>query len=154
MTRRSLIVLAAAGSALLLAGAFLFQAIGYAPCEMCLWQRWPHVGAVVLGVIGFFMPNRLIAALGALSAIVAAGLGAFHAGVEQKWWEGPSACTGDGAGLSGLSGGDLLSTDLAAPVVMCDQIAWSLLGISMAGWNAVLSTVLVAIWIAAILRRA
>ena len=154
MTRRSLILIAAGGSFGLLAGAFLFQAMGYAPCKMCIWQRWPHGAAVVLGVIGAFAPLAIVAALGALAALTTGAIGVFHAGVEWKLWDGPSSCSGAGTGLTGLSGADLLNPALAAPVVMCDDIVWSLLGLSMAGWNAVFSLALVGVWIAAWRRGA
>ena len=153
MTRRSLILLGAAGSLGLLAGAFFFQALGYAPCKMCLWQRWPHAAAVTLGAVGAFAPLAIVAALGALAALSTGAIGVFHAGVEWKLWEGPSSCTGTGAGLSELSGTDLLSTDISETLVMCDEIVWQFLGMSMAGWNAVLSFALVVVWIAALTRR-
>ena len=145
-------LLAAGGSAALLLGAYTFQALGYAPCKMCLWQRWPHFAAVGLGAVALFYAPRLLAWLGALAAATTAGIGLFHTGVERGWWEGPTSCTGSGPGLGGLSGNDLLSTDAAPAVVMCDQVAWSLAGVSMASWNALFSLVLVCIWIAAARR--
>ena len=156
MPARILAMAAAAGSAALLAGALAFQAAGYAPCAMCLWQRWPHWGAVALGLAVWAMrpgaPRGALAALaglGALAAGATAGLGLFHTGVERGWWEGPASCTG--TGLGGLSGDDLLSLD--GPVlVMCDEVAWSLAGLSMASWNALLSLGLAALWAAAALR--
>ena len=96
--------------------------------------------------------NRFLAGLGAAAALTTAGIGAFHAGVEQKWWDGPSSCTGDGAGLSGLSGQDLLATDTLEKLVMCDEISWSFVGLSMPAWNAVFSALLCAIWITALRR--
>jgi len=154
LTRRALILLAASGSFALLAGAFAFQALGYAPCQMCLWQRWPHAAAAALGVAGFFSPLAIVAVLGAIAAFTTGAIGVFHAGVEWKFWQGPTACSGTSTSLSGLSGTDLLSTDIPEAIVMCDEIVWSLLGLSMAGWNAVLSFVLVAVWIAALRARA
>ena len=153
MTRRLLILAAAGGSATLLAGAFVFQALGYAPCTMCLWQRWPHAAAIVIGVLALAIvpAQRLLAALGALAALTTAGIGIYHTGVERDWWEGPSGCTG--GGLGGLSGADLLSTDAPAPV-MCDEVAWEFLTLSMASWNALFSLILAGIWVAAALRRA
>ncbi|MCK0166437.1 disulfide bond formation protein B [Jannaschia sp. S6380] len=135
----------------LLGGAFLFQAAGYAPCAMCLWQRWPHAAAIALGVLALsgILP-RALAVVGALAALTTAGIGAFHAGVEQGWWPGPSACSGVGD-LGALSGSDLLSTDIPETVVMCDEIVWQL-GLTMAGWNAVLSLGLAAIWLFAAFR--
>ncbi len=140
-------VLAGIGSASLLAGAFAFQYLGgLAPCQLCLWQRWPHAAAVV--ILGLLLVTRWrwLAFAGALAALVAAGLGIFHAGVEQGWWEFISSCTQ--GSIAGISATDLLdpSADLAAPI-RCDQIAWSLAGVSMAGWNAILSTGLAALWL-------
>ena len=149
MTRRLLIVLAAAGSLALLAGAYTFQALGYAPCKMCLWQRWPHMAAIALGVAGFFLPARWIAALGGAAAAITGGIGIYHTGVERGWWEGPSSCSG-GTSLGGMAGGDLLSTQTLDKVVMCDEVSWQLIGLSMASWNAILSFALVCIWILAV----
>ena len=153
MTRRNLILLAALGSAALLAGAFLFQALGYAPCKMCYWQRWPHGAAIGAGVLALATGWALWIVAGALSAATTAVIGVFHAGVELKLWAGPSSCSG-GANLGGLSGADLLSTEVNDKVVMCDEVSWAFAGISMAGWNAILSFILVGIWIAALRRRA
>lgn len=139
-------LLAAAGSAGLMIGALIFQyGFGMAPCKMCIWQRWPHVITIVLGALIYFMPHRLLALLSGLAVLVGGGIGVYHAGVEQKWWEGPTDCTGTGLSLSD----NLL--DLTAPVnvVMCDVIPWSMFGISMAGWNAIISFGLVYIWIRA-----
>ena len=149
---RQLALVAAAGSGILLAGAYLFQALGYAPCQMCFWQRYPHALAIAIGAVLWLWPSRFLAALGALSALTTAGIGAFHAGVEQKWWDGPISCTGDGARLSGLSGQDLLATNTLEKLVMCDEISWAFAGLSMPGWNAVFSALLCAIWIIALRR--
>ncbi len=148
MTRNVMVTLAAGGSAALLAGAYLFQALGYPPCAMCLWQRWPHVAAILIGVLALRLPGPLLPVLGALAAATTAGIGVFHTGVERDWWEGPSSCSGSGT-LEGLSGSDLLT--IAGPrVVMCDQVSWEFLTLSMASWNALLSFGLVACWIVAI----
>lgn len=148
MTRFRNIALATAGSIALLGGAFLFQVLGYAPCKMCLWQRWPHAAAIIIGVLALALHgmSRPLAALGALAALTTASIGVFHTGVERGWWEGPSSCTGTGS-----VGTDLLSTDIT-PVVMCDDVVWSLFGLSMASYNAVFSLALAALWIAAARR--
>ena len=102
-TQRSLLILLAAlGSAGLLAGAFGFQYLGgMAPCELCLWQRWPHAAAVLIGVLALMIGGRLWALLGMAAALATAGIGVFHVGVEQKWWEGLASCTGNSiAGIS------------------------------------------------------
>jgi disulfide bond formation protein DsbB len=139
---------AAAGSAALLLGALAFQFIGgLAPCPLCIWQRWPHGVAVVLGLVLVVWPARLVAALGALVVSVGAGIGVYHVGIEQKWWAGPATCTAPTPGA--MEAGELLDRILATPVVLCDEVVWSFLGISMAGWNAVLSLVLAALWLRA-----
>lgn len=146
---RQFAVLAAVGSAALLAGAFAFQYIGgMAPCQLCLWQRWPHGVAVLIGLAVLLTGWRVLALLGAAAAAVTAGIGIFHVGVEQKWWEGLATCSGNS--IAGISATDLLNPDInVAPVVRCDAIAWQMMGISMAGWNVILSVVLVLVWLAA-----
>ncbi len=151
MTRRATMVLAAAGSLALLAGAFAFEMHGYAPCELCIWQRWPHGVAVALGALALVAgPAALLGLAGALSALVTAGIGIFHAGIERGLWQGPASCTGSGDDLAGLSGDDLLSLDVPGGAVMCDEVAWSFAGLSMASWNAILSLALACIWIRAV----
>ena len=155
MTRKTLILLATLGSAALLLGAFGFQHLGgLAPCKLCLWQRWPHAAAILIGVALLAGGHRLLAWLGALAAATTAGIGAYHAGVEWGWWPGPSSCTGGGMDLGTMTGGDLLSMDGPMGVVMCDEVVWQLAGLSMAGWNAVISLGLTAIWIATARRSA
>ncbi|SEQ24431.1 Disulfide bond formation protein DsbB [Loktanella sp. DSM 29012] len=148
MTRQILILTAASGSALLLAGAYLFQFLGYLPCQMCLWQRWPHMAAIVIGVLALTLPLRVWAWLGALATAITSGIGVFHTGVERDWWEGPSSCSGGGG--SPLTG-DLLSTD-GPRLIMCDQVSWELFTLSMASWNALFSALLCILWITAARR--
>ncbi|MCT8328759.1 disulfide bond formation protein B [Albidovulum sediminis] len=152
MTQRNLILLAGLGSLLLLGGAFVFQALGYAPCKLCLWQRWPHAVAIVLAGLSLIVAHRALPWLGAAAAATTGAIGVFHAGVELKWWEGPTTCTSGAVG--GMSVDDLLAQINAAPLIRCDEIAWSLFGVSMAGWNAILSFALAALWVAAATRRA
>lgn len=149
VTRRTLTFIAMLGSAALLAGAFAFQYIGgMAPCQLCLWQRWPHGAAVLIGLAALVTGWRAVLWLGALAALTTAGIGAFHVGVEFGWWEGLATCTA--GSISGLSTADLLNpaVDIAAPV-RCDAVAWSLFGISMAGWNTIASLALASVWTAA-----
>ncbi|NNE79486.1 MAG: disulfide bond formation protein B [Silicimonas sp.] len=151
MTRRNLMLLAAGGSLALLLGAFAFQLLGYAPCKLCLWQRWPHGAAIAVGALVFVTaPIALLGLAGALSTLITAGIGGYHTGVERGWWEGPSTCTGAGDGLAGMSGADLLSLDAPNDIVMCDEVAWAFAGLSMATWNMLISLVLAAIWIKAV----
>lgn len=146
--RQKLAILAALGSAAMLIAAFGFQAMGYAPCKLCLWQRWPHAVAFGIGLLfAFGLRSRLLALLGALAAATTGVLGIFHTGVEQRWWTGPSTCTSKN--ISGLTPEELLNQITAAPLVRCDEIAWQFLGLSMASWNAILAFALMAIWIAA-----
>ncbi|GFE66630.1 disulfide bond formation protein B [Litoreibacter roseus] len=151
MTALRLASLATLGSALLLGGAFVFQYFGYPPCAMCLWQRWPHAIAILIGLVFLAIQTRVLLALGALAALTTAGIGLFHVGVEQQWWEGPTTCTSTPIG--DLTPEELLDQIMNAPLVRCDEIAWQLAGISMAGWNAILSLCLAVIWVLA-LRRA
>ncbi len=131
--------------AALLAGAWGFQlAGGLYPCEMCHWQRWPHYGALVLASLAFVAGGRRVKSTlvaGAAALVAVSGLiGIFHAGVEYHWWQGITACT-QTTSLHGLSTDQALKDLLAAPIVRCDAAQWSLLGISLAGWNALMSLV-------------
>jgi disulfide bond formation protein DsbB len=150
MTRTRAILLAAGGSAALLAGAFVFQTLGYAPCKLCLWQRWPHAAAVVLGAAALALPGRLWPALGALAALTTSALGLYHTGVERGWWLGPDTCTS--APVAGLTPEELLDQINQAPLVRCDEVAWSLIGVSMASWNMLLSLALALLWLLAAIR--
>ena len=149
MTRTTLILAAAGGSAALLLGAFGFQVFGgLFPCPLCLWQRWPHGAAILIGLAALMLPGRALPVLGALAALATAGIGGFHVGVEQGWWQGLATCAGPG--LAGLSGATLLDPTAPLPApVRCDEIAWSFAGLSMAGWNMVLSLGLAALWLMA-----
>lgn len=149
MTRNFWVTLSAGGSAALLAGAYLFQALGYPPCAMCLWQRWPHFAAIAIGLLAVQLGGRFLPVVGAVAAATTAAIGLFHTGVERDWWEGPTSCTGTGSGLDGLSGADLL-TITGPRVVMCDQVSWELFTLSMASWNALFSALLVVGWIMAV----
>ena len=153
MSQRQLVLLATLGSAALLLGAFSFQHIGgLLPCKMCLWQRWPHAAAVLIGAAILAGGSRLLTWLGALAAFATGAIGVYHAGVEWRFWEGPSSCSGGGADLGSLDGSALLSLDEPAGVIMCDEIVWQFLGLSMAGWNAVFALGLTVIWIMAARR--
>ena len=147
MTRLQLAILATLGSVALLGGAFVFQALGYPPCKMCLWQRWPHAAAIVIGALFLLSQRALLLLAGAVAALSTAAVGLYHAGVEQGFWEGPSTCT-SGA-IEGLTPEELLNQILDAPLVRCDEIAWQFIGLSMAGWNAVFSLILAVLWVSA-----
>jgi disulfide bond formation protein DsbB len=130
--------LGVAGSAATLGAGFFFQhVIGLVPCELCIWQRWPHVAAVVLGGLALALGRRLALALAAAALVAGAGIAAYHVGVEQHWWQGPTTCGAPDFGT--LTPQQMLEALRAAPIVRCDEIPWSLFGISMAGYNALLS---------------
>lgn len=146
MTRPTLALLAAAGSAGLLLGALAFQHLGgLAPCVLCIWQRWPHVVALVFAGLYLWRGGPFWAALAGFAALSSAGIGVFHVGVEQGWWEGLAQCSVNT--LAGVSADDLLNTDInvGAPAA-CDKVAWSLFGISMPGWNVLASTAIAGLW--------
>lgn len=139
-TRSGLLVaLAAAGTlALVLIAQYGF---GLPPCEMCHWQRWPHIAALVFGLGALVLPRWRAQLLGlaALSFAITGGIGVFHAGVEWKWWQGLTSCSS----TTTASSLDALRAQLmAAPVVRCDEAAIRVLGLSMAGWNALWSAAL------------
>lgn len=129
----------------------MFQMLGYAPCKMCIWQRYPHVIAIAVGVSALLLKQSWMAALGALSMLATAGIGFYHVGVEKGWWEGPSTCSA--GSIDDLSPDALLDQIMNAPLVRCDDIAWELLGVSMAGWNVLVSLALMTVWIAALRLR-
>ena len=121
----------------LLGGALLSEYVGKLyPCEMCWWQRYPH-GVAILFALGALLspltaPRTRVLTLLAASAIAVSGaIGVFHAGVEYKWWEGLTTCTSGGA----MSLEDIMNV----PLIRCDQVQWSLAGISLAGFNALFS---------------
>ncbi len=133
-----------------MAGALAGQYIGgLVPCEMCWWQRWPHYAAIAIALLAFAVPHGLVRRLliaGAAGGILASGLiGAYHAGVEYHWWLGPAHCTTTATGHT-------LADIMTAPLVRCDQAQWTLLGMSLAGFNALIS-VPVALYIFSVLLR-
>ncbi len=153
VTRKHLIALAAAGSAALLLGAFAFQHLGdMAPCKLCLWQRWPHAAAVVIGALALLgLPwTGALALAGAAAAATTGGIGVYHTGIERGWWRGPDSCTS--APIGEQSADALFDQIMAAPLVRCDEVAWEMLGLSMASWNALAAFTLVAVWLAAARR--
>ena len=137
----------------LLAGAFAFEYVGgLFPCEMCWWQRWAHFAAFAFALVavggGARLPDRgrSLVWLAALAILTSGLIGFYHAGVEADIFEGFTQCT---ASNLGGSSEDLLERIMAAPLVRCDEVQWALFGISMAGWNAILSigSALVILWL-------
>jgi disulfide bond formation protein DsbB len=127
----------------LLGGALGSQYFGgLHPCEMCYWQRWPHGVAILLALTAFALPAqsrnaRVLTFLAALAIAVSGAIGVYHAGVEAKIFEGFTQCTA--TVTPGLSTAELLKQLTQAPLVRCDEVQFRFLGISMAGWNAILS---------------
>jgi disulfide bond formation protein DsbB len=137
--------LALAIPAVLLGGAYISEYVfGLFPCEMCWWQRYAHFAALALALGSFVVPPpRVWVALAAAAIAVSGLIGAFHAGVEYGWWEGITTCATPVAG----TGGDVLDAILAAPIVRCDVAPWTLAGISLAGFNFIISVLsAIAIW--------
>ena len=152
MSRNRGVLLAGLGSLGLLIGALLFQYVGdMAPCKMCYWQRYPHVGAVIIAGIILITGIGVFAVLELLSALITAGIGGFHAGVERGWWEGPQSCTS--TSIDNLSTEELLAQIMSTPMVRCDEIPWQMFGLSMAGWNMVVSICLAVLWTIAIKQQ-
>lgn len=140
----------------LLAGAYGFEHLGgLYPCELCWWQRWAHFTALfcaALALISTRLPDRgrSFVWLAALAILTSGGVGGYHAGVEAGLFEGFTQCTSPAVGASVE---EMLDAVFDAPVVRCDEVPWSFLGISMAGWNAIVSILfgLVILWLS--LRR-
>jgi disulfide bond formation protein DsbB len=135
-------------STLVLGAALLSQYWGgLAPCELCLLQRWPWAAAITISIVALFVghgPSLPWVAL-ALATVfaVSVGFAFYHLGVEQRWFAGPSACTPGLAVPTTLE--EMRQQILGAPVVRCDEVAWSLYGVSLAGWNLLASFVMTVI---------
>ena len=142
-------VLALAVPAALLGGAYIGQYFFHLiPCEMCWWQRYAHFAALALAVLALLRPSaRALTWLAALAILVGGLIGLYHAGVEYGWWQGFTACTSEIK-----LGDDPLNAIMNAPMIRCDQVQWSLAGISLAGFNFLIS-VPAALLVFALLRR-
>lgn len=151
MSARNIALFAGLCSAAMLLGAFGFQYIGdMPPCKLCIWQRWPHGLAFGVALIAYLLPSRWFYLLGAGLVLFGAGVAFYHSGVELHWWEGPTTCTSQG--VSGLTTAELMNQIMNAPLVRCDEIPWSMFGISMAGWNGIASLSFAGIWLLAFKR--
>lgn len=124
---------------------------GYAPCPLCLMQRYAYYAAIpllfaalVADQAGYDTPARVVFALVGLMFLANAGLAVYHAGAEWKFWPGPSTCAAPAGGLTSDAGG-LLKQLESTRVIRCDEAPWHFLGLSFAGWNAVLSLLLAAL---------
>ena len=139
------LIIAGGISTVLLSEALLFQYFGgFAPCSLCVWQRWPHFAVMILAFIGLcdVLPRGMLWLI-FIAGILSVSLGSYHAGVEYGFWNGPTGCT---ANLSLNSDIRALTQQLlTTPLVRCDEVAWSLFGLSMAGWNALISLDIIAV---------
>ncbi len=139
-------LLALLGSGALLGGAYYFQYVeGLEPCDLCWLQRYPHmvaIGVGLLAIASFAWPRLayVFTLVAIIALFVTAGIGLYHVGVEQHWWQGPQECSGRVP--AGLSPAELKKYLFSAKMVRCDDVAWKLWDISMAGWNAILSAAL------------
>jgi disulfide bond formation protein DsbB len=144
-----------AASAVALGGALLSQYWGgLAPCELCLLQRWPWGVAIVISLVATMVASRTalpwVALLLAVVFVVSSGLAFYHVGVEQHWFAGPTACSGAATSADTLEA--LKAQILRQQPVRCDEPAWSLWGISLAGWNLLASLIMIGCCLAAFLQ--
>lgn len=163
----ALVLMLALASAALLAGAWWFQLVlGLEPCKLCLEQRWPHYAASAVGLAallgawaGLAGRRALLAALGALALLMllSAGMGFYHVGVEQGVFLGPTDCGASAPLAPAGSMADFMQQLQTTRVISCTKVQWSLFGLSMAGWNALISLGLAGLALAGLLlalRRA
>jgi disulfide bond formation protein DsbB len=151
---RTAALVIAAVSALALIGAYLFQYVGgLPPCMLCLWQRPPYYIAAFAAVGALLLLWRaphldtiilIFMSIAGLALIVNAGLGVYHAGVEWKWWPGPDVCESFGLGEPKTAKELLEQLENNKPV-RCDEASWRFIGLSLAGYSALISTALATI---------
>jgi disulfide bond formation protein DsbB len=139
-------------SAVVIGAALLSQYWGgLDPCELCLLERWPWWAAIAISALVWIAGNKLpltgVALALALIFLVSAGIGLYHVGVEQHWFPGPSGCTASGAAATSVDA--LRAQLLGKQPGMCDEVQWSLFGISLAGFNLIGSLVMAAFCAAA-----
>lgn len=144
-TRRGLPVAIIVAAGAILGTAYFFEyVLGILPCALCQYQRLAWWVAIGVAGASFYL-GRLPAwqmagtALAALVVLSGGAIAGYHVGVEQGWWEGPSSCSSSAFGTNDLDA--LRSAIMAAPVIRCDEVAWSLFGISMAGYNMLLTLI-------------
>ena len=137
---------------MLLWGAIGSQYLGELhPCEMCYWQRWPHIAAIGAALVAIAARGKpglsaVFTLLAALFLATSGAIGVFHAGVEYGWWQGLTSCATSGGGVS-------LESIMNTPLVRCDVPQWTLGGISLAGFNAIFSLSAALAIFAFVLRR-
>ena len=141
---------AMAASVVALAAALGSQYLGgLAPCKLCLWQRVPYGLVIVIGVGALLWftgarERRALTWAAALAFAAGAGIALYHSGVEQHWIAGPTSCSGDASLNAAQTVEELRAQLLGTPIVRCDEIPWSLFGLSIAAWNALASLALAA----------
>jgi len=145
--RRHTAMLILAASVIVLGSAMASEIWeGLTPCKMCIWQRWPYVATIALSVLALTLfrragARRVLTGFCAITFAIGGGIAVYHVGVEQSWFPGPTSCSGN-ATMAAQTIEELRRLLLAQPVVRCDEIQWSLLSISMAGYNAIISVML------------
>jgi disulfide bond formation protein DsbB len=151
--------LIALASVLVLGSAYVAQyGFGLQPCALCLWQRYPYMATIALGGLGALaaswpLVRCLCVGLAAAAFLAGAGIAGFHVGVEQGWWEGLASCSAPVI-EPGMSVEELREVLAArSDVVPCDEPAWTLLGVSMAGYNLLVSLALAVVTGMALARR-
>lgn len=142
---RACLLLALMSAAILLAAFALQYLGGLPPCRLCIWQRWPYVALIALGLIGWRWHPRAVLGIAALVLLGGAGLAAYHVGIEQGWWALPAGCV---AGGTAETVEDLRRMLAEAPPA-CDQVGFTFLGLTLAGWNLVASLLVGAVALAA-----
>jgi disulfide bond formation protein DsbB len=137
---RASFLLALASAAILVAALGLQYLGGLPPCRLCIWQRWPYVALIALSLIGWRWQPRAMLGVAALVLLGGAGLAAYHVGIEQGWWALPAGCVAGGSAQTV----EELRRMLAEAPPACDQVGFTLLGLTLAGWNVVASLALAA----------
>jgi disulfide bond formation protein DsbB len=156
--RAGVLIVVSAG--VILGALFIEHGLGYPPCKLCLMQRWPFYAALPLALLAYViagplrMENAARPAFGMLAAIfmVSVALGAHHAGVEWGWWQGPADCGGR-VQTGPASAADLLSAMETTKIIACTEAPFRVMGLSLAGWNAMISFVLATLAIRGWRRR-
>jgi disulfide bond formation protein DsbB len=135
MSIRQILMAQTLAAALALGAALVFQyAVHLPPCHFCLLQRYPYVAVLVLGVLSWFRPCRLKGWLNAGLFLASGALAAWHSGLERGWWTSGSGCT---SAVGGSTPAEVLASLMAAPVVRCDEMPWSIAGLSLANLNII-----------------
>ena len=148
--RNTVTLLCGASLGLVITAIFIGEIFGLHPCKLCLYARWPHFATLIILVayhaVIIELAKKIVIGLGALAMTLSASISIFHSGVELKFWEGPSTCA-NAPKLQNITVDELLDQILSTPVVACDEIVWELFSLSMANWNAVISLVMLFLWL-------